>query len=248
MGGFSAGMTTGSVPLAVAGAIMGAIAGGIMGAINKRKEEYKVARAAGAAMAANVSSGLLSGVNSAVGAARAGGVHQTRTVAEQQLGGMVETQGNIYGQLQGIINTKDNSVVKAAIERGYSENQGPFAGMNFQQYSDSLEKPMASAEKYRDEMLKDLTASQTVQTIYKARMQQYEQLFGMTADQVFELAQTTGLNLMSATQSLDSAINQLVSGMINSTTSLNAFIGETYANMYDVVDKAKKIGRRAQDI
>ena len=240
MGGFSAGMTTGSVPLAVAGAIMGAIAGGIMGAINKRKEEYKVARAAGAAMAANVSSGLLSGVNSAVGAARAGGVHQTRTVAEQQLGGMVETQGNIYGQLQGIINTKDNSVVKAAIERGYSENQGPFAGMNFQQYSDSLEKPMASAEKYRDEMLKDLTASQTVQTIYKARMQQYEQLFGMTADQVFELAQTTGLNLMSATQSLDSAINQLVSGMINSTTSLNAFIGETYANMYDVVDKAKK--------
>jgi len=239
MGGVAAGSFLG-VPGMIIGAIVGAIAGGIMGAVNKRKEEYRIARAAGATMAANVSSGLLSGVNSAVGAARRGGPAQTRRVVEQQMTGLVKSQGGIYDELQGIIRTGDDTVVKAAIERGYSENQGAFAGIDFQTYSDSLKKPMAAAEKYRDEMFKQFSASQTVATIYDSRMTQYQQLFGMTADGVFELAQSTGTNLTNVTQSLDSAISQLVSGMINSTASLNAFIGETYADMYDVVDTAKK--------
>ena len=240
MGGAAAGMMVGSVPGAIVGAVVGAIAGGIMGAINKRKEEYRVARAAGAAMAENVSSGLLSGVNSAVGAARSGGAQQTRIVSEQQLRGMATAQGDVYGELQRLINTGDEQVIKDAMNRGYARNEGAFAGMDAQLYNDSLEKPMASAEKYRDEMFKKLSATQTVETMYDARMQQFEQLFNMTADQVFELAQTTGLNLMDASIDLNTAIQQLVSGMINSTGSLNSFIGESYANLYDIVDTFKK--------
>lgn len=240
MGGAAAGMMVGGVPGAIIGAIVGAIAGGIMGAVNKRKEEYRLARAAGAAMASNVTSGLLSGVNSAVGASRSGGASQTRAVVRDQLTGLVKTQSGIVSHLDTIINTGNEDAIRNEMQRGYSFNEGAFAGIDLQQLEDAGKKPIATAQKYRDEMLKQLTASETVSKVYDARMKQYEQLFGMTADQVFELAQTTGLNLANATIDLNSAIKQLASGLINSTSSLNAFIGETYSNMYDIVDTGKK--------
>jgi len=239
MGGFAAGMMTGSVPFAIIGAVMGAIAGGIMGAVNKRKEEYKLARAAGAAMASNVQSGMLSGISSSLGSVVGQGAGVTRRVAKQQLDTLVSTNQQNVNDITGFI-AQGPDALKAEMARGYNEQSGVFANIPYDKYQDALNRPQAFAEETLREMNKDLSASRSIQTIYDSRMKQYEQLFGMTEDQVFGLAQSTGLNLMEVTQSLDSAISQLVSGMISSTSSLNAFIGETYASMYDVVDTAKK--------
>jgi hypothetical protein len=245
MGGAAAGMMVGGVPGALVGALMGAIAGGIMGAINKRKEDARLARQAGEAMALNIQSEIMGGVNSAISISRNQIAGQARLNIENQIKQIGERNRTGFKELYPYLSmTKDE--INAAVAYGGSTGTGPFANLSYEQQKDLRGNPQEFIASAMRTFEISANAAETTFKVYESRMSQYTEIFGMNSDQIFEMSRQSGLNLMDATINFNSAVQQLTSSLISNTIELNTFIGETFANMYDIVDVAKKAAEAPQ--
>ena len=245
MGGAAAGSFLG-VPGMIIGAVVGAIAGGIMGAVNKRKEEYRLARDAGRRLAETMQSQMFAGVSSAVGNAASQGAARTRTVVESNLKSIIDTTNGYISELQTDINNVATGGEQPLIDKiydNYNTASGIYGGMEEAQYNDALKKPKAAAEEMMQEFQRTASAASSIQRVYDARMTAFQNMFGATQDEIFSMAQQSGLNLLEVTMDFDSARRILISGLINDTQTLNSFVGETFATMYDLFDKSSKASK-----
>jgi hypothetical protein len=247
MGGAAAGMMVGSVPGAIIGAVIGAIAGGIMGAVNKRKEEYRLARDAGRRLAETMQSQMFAGVSSAVGNAASQGAARTRTVVEGNLQSIISTTNGYISELQTDIRNASmdggGQALKQKIYDNYTSASGIYGSMDQAQYEDALKKPKAAAEEMLGTFQRTASAASSIERVYDARMTAFQSMFGATQDEIFSMAQESGLNLLEVTMDFDSARRILISGLINDTQTLNSFVGETFATMYDLFDKSSKAAK-----
>jgi hypothetical protein len=239
MGGFAAGMMTGSLPGALVGAVLGALAGGIMGAINKRKEDVRLARDAGRNLALNIQSEMLGGVSSAMATSTQMVSGMARTTAEQNLKAIISQNSSKAADFGQYVNQSDEQI-RGAVDAQTLSGTGIFATMTSEERQRLRGDPQAFVKESADTFKLMANAAQSTFDIYDSRMGQYTEAFGMDSNQIFELARQSGLNLMDATVDFNSSITQLTSGLINNTAELNAYIGETFASMYDVVDVAQK--------
>jgi hypothetical protein len=247
MGGAAAGMMVGSVPGAIIGAVIGAIAGGIMGAVNKRKEEYRLARDAGRRLAETMQSQMFAGVSSAVGNAASQGAARTRTVVEGNLQSIISTTDGYISELQTDISNASmdggERALRQKIYDNYTSASGIYGSMDQAQYKDALKKPKAAAEEMMGTFQRTASAATSIERVYDARMTAFQSMFGATQDEIFSMAQQSGLNLLEVTMDFDSARRMLISGLINDTQTLNSFVGETFATMYDIFDKSSKAAK-----
>jgi hypothetical protein len=239
MGGAAAGMMVGGVPGAIVGAILGGIMGGVMGAINKRKEDVRLARDAGRNLALNIQSEMLGGVSSAMATSTQMTSGMARTTAEQNLKSIISMNSGKAADFGQYVNQSDEQI-RSAADAQIMSGTGIFATMTNEDQLRMRGDPQAFVKESASTFRIMENAAQSTFDIYESRMGQYTEMFGMNSNQVFELARQSGLNLMDATVDFNSSITQLTSALINNTTELNSFIGETFATMYDIVDVAKK--------
>jgi hypothetical protein len=245
MGGVAAGSFLGA-PGMIVGAIVGALAGGIMGAINKRKEEYKAARNAGRQIAETMQSQMFSGISSVVGNAASQGAAKTRNVIESNLASIISTNTGYVSELQADISGVDangSEALKLKMEDQYTKSTGIYGAMTQTEYDAAMKQPKATAEEMMREFTRTAAAAQGIQTVYDNRMDAFQRMFGATQDEIFSMAQASGLNLLEVTMDFDSARRMLISGLINDTQTLNSFVGETFATMYDSFDKASRAAK-----
>jgi hypothetical protein len=239
MGGAAAGSMVGGAPGAIAGAIIGAIAGGIMGAINKRKEDIKLARQAGQSMALRMQTGIMEGISSAVATSAGMQAGAARTNVEANMRSLIDQNAAAYNDLAQYSTYTDDQL-RAAFDTQRITGQGPFANMSYEELEGASRNPMEYLQSSMNEFQIQRNAAQTTFDVYSSRMGQFTDMFGMDANQVFELARQSGLNLMDATVDFNTAVNQLTSALINNTVELNTFIADSYAGMYDMLSEAQK--------
>ena len=239
MGGASLGMMVGGVPGAIIGAVLGALAGGIMGAINKRKEDVRLAKDAGRTMALNIQSGIMQGVSSAVAVSRAMDAGSARTTLEQNVIAIRDkniAQVDTYSGYLGMSNDELRDLAGSQERTGV----GPFATLDPVQSQRFSGDPNAFLNEAISTFQSQANAAQTTYTVYEARMGEYTSQFSMDTNQIFQLARESGVNLMDATSDFTSSMNQLTSALINNTVELNAYIGEAWADIYDMAQQTIK--------
>ena len=244
--GASAGMLMGSVPGAIIGAVVGAIGGGIMAAVNKRKQEYKLARDAGRRIAETMQSQMFAGISSAVGNVASQGAARTRSVVESNLASIISQNNDYVSELQADIRGVDangSQPLEDKMREQSMKNTGIYGSMDYAQYQDALKNPKAAAEEMMHEFTRTAAAATGIQKVYDNRMDAFQRMFGATQDEIFSMAQSSGLNLLDVTMEFDSARRMLISGLINDTQTLNSFVGETFATMYDTFDKASRAAK-----
>lgn len=239
MGGAAAGAMVAGLPGAIAGALIGAVAGGIMGAINKRKEEVRLAKEAGRSMALNIQSGIMQGVSSAVAVSRGMNAGEARTTLEQNVLAIRDqnrAQVNAYSAYIG----KSNDELRDLAASQMTSGIGPFATLDSAQRQRFAGDPTAFLNEAITTFETQANAAQTTYSVYEARMGEYTSQFGMDSNQIFQLARESGVNLMDATSDFTSSMNQLTSALINNTVELNAYIGEAWADIYDMAQQTIK--------
>jgi hypothetical protein len=89
----------------------------------------------------------------------------------------------------------DSQTLKDAIEHGYTDNLGPFVGIESAEYNDALEDPseFASVLSVRFQFMG--IAAQTLFDMHVNRIDVMTEKSGMSADEVFELARENRVNL-----------------------------------------------------
>lgn len=238
LGGAAAGSFLG-LPGAIAGAILGGIMGGVMGAINKRKEDVRLARDAGRSMALDIQSGMMQGVSSAVAVSQGMDAGSARTTLEDNVIAIRDqniAQINKYSGYLGMSNDELRDIAATQEQSGV----GPFATLDPVQSQRFAGDPNAFLDETITTFQMQANAAQTTYTVYEARMGEYTKQFGMDSNQVFQLARESGVNLMDATSDFTSSMNQLTSALINNTVELNAYIGEAWADIYDMAQQTIK--------
>jgi len=229
----------GGVPGALVGAVLGALAGGIMGAVNKRKEDVRLAKDAGRTMALNIQSGMMQGVSSAIAVSRGMDAGSARTTLEQNVIAIRDqnaAQVATYSDYLGMSNDELRDEAASQVTSGV----GPFATLDPTQRQRFGGDPTAFLNEAISTFQTQANAAQTTYTVYEARMGEYTSQFGMDSNQIFQLARESGVNLMDATSDFTSSMNQLTSALINNTVELNAYIGEAWADIYDMAQQTIK--------
>jgi hypothetical protein len=103
----------------------------------------------------------------------------------------------------------DSQTLKDAIERGYSENQGAFVGIDAAEYFDALEDPSEFASVLSGRFQFTGKAAQSLMDMYNNRIQRLTESSGMSADEVFDLARKTKTNLFAWPENFTVTIEKL---------------------------------------
>jgi hypothetical protein len=103
----------------------------------------------------------------------------------------------------------DSQTLKDAMHQGYSENQGAFAGMDFQEFYDALEDPSEFASILSGRFQFMAKAAQSLMDMYNNRIERLTENSGMSANEVFDLARETKTNLFTWPENFTVTIEQL---------------------------------------